>query len=470
MVFTIYLIYGLIFAFLAWKRFPWAVYILIATLPVYLIRFSIGPLPSTLLELNFGIIFAIWLIKYARTDVSRISHLISHHKILSTAYCLLLTSSFISIFFSVDRFAALGIWRAFFLEPMIFFVMLVGRFTASPYEGEVGWGLPSFTSSPTLSVKATTTPTPSFERRGNIIILWSLIVASLPVSLLAILQKITGSFFPPSLWDDYLFGRVTSFFTSPNAVGLFLEPIFFINLYLIAQKWKELKMDKSKKNKILISILIFSLLSLFFSIAFTLSVGTWLGITVGLLVLIFLLGWKKISIAIIVLTILAAFFLPPLHKVLLSKSQSTTNRFALWSYSWEYLSAAPSHFVFGSGLRSFFEHVQAPHYNPRKLEALTYPHNIILNFWTEAGLVGAVAFLTLYFCLSLIAYRLYRHTDRLLGAIFFSLLIAYFVHGLIDVPYFKNDLSMLFWILASLVIASPAKAGRGDPLGCRTYR
>ena len=55
-------LYTIIFTFLAWKNFRLAVLLLIAALPVYLIRFSIGPLPSTLLELHFGSIFLVWML------------------------------------------------------------------------------------------------------------------------------------------------------------------------------------------------------------------------------------------------------------------------------------------------------------------------------------------------------------------------------------------------------------------------
>jgi len=32
-------------------------------------------------------------------------------------------------------------------------------------------------------------------------------------------------------------------------------------------------------------------------------------------------------------------------------------------------------------------------------------------------------------------------------------MLAILVHGLVDVPYFKNDLSLEFWVLAGLVAA-----------------
>jgi hypothetical protein len=36
------------------------------------------------------------------------------------------------------------------------------------------------------------------------------------------------------------------------------------------------------------------------------------------------------------------------------------------------------------------------------------------------------------------------------GAVLICLLVVVVVHGMVDVPYFKNDLAMLFWTLAFL--------------------
>jgi len=65
MILIILTIYFLLFSFFAYKNFRLGVGLFIIALPTYLIRFSIGPLPTTILELSFGALFLIWLIKYA---------------------------------------------------------------------------------------------------------------------------------------------------------------------------------------------------------------------------------------------------------------------------------------------------------------------------------------------------------------------------------------------------------------------
>ena len=84
-----------------------------------------------------------------------------------------------------------------------------------------------------------------------------------------------------------------------------------------------------------------------------------------------------------------------------------------------------------------------------------YPHNIILNFWSELGLLGLLAFVWLIGRALLIAGRVYQGLGMgaekyiLLGTV--AALTALVVHGMVDVPYFKNDLAVLFWLLIGIV-------------------
>jgi len=52
------------FLYLAIKNLKWAILFILAALPLYLIRFNIGPLPTTLLECLLVISFIIWIIQY----------------------------------------------------------------------------------------------------------------------------------------------------------------------------------------------------------------------------------------------------------------------------------------------------------------------------------------------------------------------------------------------------------------------
>ena len=41
-----------------------------------------------------------------------------------------------------------------------------------------------------------------------------------------------------------------------------------------------------------------------------------------------------------------------------------------------------------------------------------------------------------------------------------AVFVAIMLHGLVEVPYFKNDLALLFWIWMGLLIVSPPPAGQ----------
>ena len=64
------------------------------------------------------------------------------------------------------------------------------------------------------------------------------------------------------------------------------------------------------------------------------------------------------------------------------------------------------------------------------------------------GLIGLMVFLWISFVYSKI---LSQHINDFLAVGLLGALVYIFIHGLVDVPYFKNDLSAQFWILLAAV-------------------
>jgi len=99
--------------------------------------------------------------------------------------------------------------------------------------------------------------------------------------------------------------------------------------------------------------------------------------------------------------------------------------------------------------------LRAKYWQP--VEIYLYPHNILLNFWSEIGLLGALIFMwlifkSIYISLKLtITYGREKHSEKYLALGLMSALIAILVHGLVDVPYFKNDLAVMFWLLLAFI-------------------
>ena len=104
------------------------------------------------------------------------------------------------------------------------------------------------------------------------------------------------------------------------------------------------------------------------------------------------------------------------------------------------------HPVVGGGLAGFKQSV-APYRNGIYTEDLIYPHNIVLNFWTETGLLGLAAFAWLFVQVVRTAWSGWRDGSPPWCSLQLGILLALvgiLVHGLVDVPYLKNDLSLEF--------------------------
>ncbi|MBU1132622.1 O-antigen ligase family protein, partial [Patescibacteria group bacterium] len=112
---------------------------------------------------------------------------------------------------------------------------------------------------------------------------------------------------------------------------------------------------------------------------------------------------------------------------------------------------------FDEKIRISLEYQQA---NWQPIEIYLYPHNIILNFWSEIGMFGLLVFILLNLKM-LLNYRKVKNAEnKEFYFVLIAVLLAIWVHGLVDVPYFKNDLSVFFWLIfgMSVVLARSRKS------------
>ncbi|HSR89128.1 MAG TPA: O-antigen ligase family protein [Candidatus Udaeobacter sp.] len=417
MLYILLVIYILLFSILAWKNFRWAVILFIVFLPTYLVRFDVFhfknlTVPSTVLELSFGVLFLVWFLKYSRYDIKNILAAIKKYKIFFIAFGLFFLSSIVSVLISDLFFLSLGLWRAYFLEPMVLFLILIGR--------------------------------KNYIKTKDLIL--GLALSSLSISIYCIVQKFTGWGIATPEWTNEATRRVTAFFSSPNAVGLYLAPVLMlVSLVAISKKEKY----RSSGFLVLLAAAILSLLA----VVFTKSQGTWIGLGAGLLVVLFLLDYKKTAVTIAILGIIFSLLGPSMRRAVLWQDQAGQNRLRLLGYTQIFLTKSPTNFIFGTGLGEFFRKVQKPYYNDKIMERLIFPHNIFINFWTETGLVGMLVIIIMLGNIFYLANKI-RQNNKLVGAGILGMLTVLVVHGLVDVPYFKNDLSFLFWILIVIVFVT----------------
>lgn len=179
------------------------------------------------------------------------------------------------------------------------------------------------------------------------------------------------------------------------------------------------------------------------AIIFAKSTGALVGLAAALIIVGIL--HKKTRIVTIALTTIGAIFiltiprLAPVKQELLMRDDSGKLRRDMWAESVELLSEHP---ILGTGLSSYKTVVRQYRIRIDKPEEIfRYPHNIILNFWTELGALGTLAFVLIFYWL----FKTARTAPAILAAF-----VVILIHGLVDVPYFKNDLAAQFWLLAVL--------------------
>jgi O-antigen ligase len=382
-----------------------------ALTPAYTIRWHVGFYPTTLLEAAILVTIGVFLLESLRRRP------ILHRTRLDLPILLFLVAGAISVVASSDHRAALGLYRAYFLEPAAFFYVLMAAVT-TPWRASLilaGFGLA----------------------------LTALAIPNIEVTLKAAQEhtlNVAGT--PP-----------VAIYTVSNAVALFEVPVIAVAaaVMLYGTTWFERA----------IGAFIVGLGTL--SVLLTFSRGAYLALFVVAVVLALTHRLRILLLVLVVVAIAVALRLPGVTKrvaqeVNLSDPRNSLfPRFQLWGVTMRMLAHRP---IFGSGLSGFADAINP--YRNGYAEQQIYPHNILLNFWTETGILGVVAFgwlMVQTFMTTLGGWLHGSHGWRpyQLGVLLF--LLAVLAHGLVDVPFFKNDLSLQFWAFLGLASA----ASRWDP-------
>ena len=371
--------------------------LVMALLPTYLIRFKIFNIPTTFLELLIVVFLLAACSQLNGESIKKIKNLGR----LNWAVGLFVLSGIISTIIGPEKTAALGQLKAFILEPVLFFYAAV------------------------ITVKS--------KEDLNIVLRWLFASASL-VALFGLIQYVTLVHLPMRFWG---YGaevrRISSVFDYPNALALFLAPLIGFFIALIVCDYKLLKITW-------IQWLGLGLMGT--ALILSGSRGALMAVVITLIWLLILKsGFRKTLLVIVAIGSLLLFIPSIRDRISLGLSDPSSMAHAeLWQFSVIKISSTP---ILGNGLAGFATLNQD----------VNYPHNIFLNFWLELGLLGLISFLAIcFFVLERYkkpALSAGRHPSALTFAagIFMTILI---LHGLVDVPYFKNDLSVLFWFMISL--------------------
>ncbi len=437
------------FSIIAILRLDLAVLFIIALLPSYLIRFAVLGVPMTFLEAMILISFALWFFQKVAPNLK--TWLKNRNTRVAYPFGLeiiaLIIISFIAVGISGFSFGAMGIWKAYFFEPILLFILILNILP-----GQVG--------------------------RKKIIN--ALLIGAGGTILVALFQQATGLFIFNKFWADIETRRVVSWFGYPNAVGLFLAPLTMIFI-----GWG-LTIKNTKNNYYILkssALLLIILLSLM-AIYFAKSEGALIGLLAG--IFFFCFFSRKIMRLIVgggaILAIIIIISIPSLKAYATDKVFLNDLSGEIRQRQWKetMMTLKGWRFITGNGLDNYQTAVKPYHqegifFNSNKLEDFDnqlrasaelrakywqpveiymYPHNIFLNFWSELGLLGLLIFTWLigkYILLSLKLFYTIQTREKYIALGLFGAMIAILIHGLVDVPYFKNDLSAMFFILLALL-------------------
>ncbi len=361
----------------------------------------------TLLEAMILILFGVLLIrkkidfkKYARSYFFWLSLLV-------------ILAAILAVIVSPNKLGALGILKAYFIEPVLFYIILVSL------------------------VK---------EKKEITRLVWMLGISAVYISLFGIWQKFSAFGVPLAFLNkDGNTDRIVSIYGYPNAVGLYLGPIIILFTGFLFQKAKSYRLASLKVLIIALS---------FIAIVFAQSEAAVLAVLA--VCTIWGLIYKKTRLPFLILIVIfmaILFFSQDLQAFVYSKlflkDWSGMIRRLIWGETWVMLK---DNWLFGAGLAGYQLKI-VPYHIHKFFEIYLYPHNILFNFWSETGLFGVFVFIAVWLRSMLRSLSDYfgRFGSRVWALTLFFTMVEILIHGLVDAPYFKNDLSVLFWLILFMV-------------------
>ena len=423
------LIFTLLFLFLAWKKLDWVIYLTVVFLPVYLLRFQVWFVPMTFLEVMVLAVFVVWLVKTISPGQGTLAtRLRSVWLPWKWPVLLFVLAGVVAVLISPDIRGALGLWKAYILEPILFFIVFVNTIKTEK------------------QIKA---------------VIWALGASAVLIGFGAFVQYI-GLAPIPSPYGTQSPVRATSIYSFPTAIGKYVGPILALFLGLLfvrkAKKAEEgFRSEEVKKHLgsevFLWGVAGFSLLGLILSF----SRGALIGVFVALIFVSFFSRWKKWLWLAVVLLIILGFIIPFTRHEIISvfnvKDTSADVHVVMWKGALRIIKENP---IAGTGLASF-PIVYEKYKEASHVEFFPNPDHLILTLWIELGLAGLVIFFWLVIKFFQAGVRLIRRLQSTDYGLQFAValmaaMVAILVHGFLDTPYFKNDLAVEFWVLVGVMV------------------
>ena len=373
-----------------------------ALAPAYVVRWHVGFYPTTLLEAAILLTLAAFAIESLRARAMPV-----WRSPLTVPAVLLLAAGAISVLVAPSRTAALGVYRAYFLEPALYGLVLA-TIVRRPWHAYL-----------------------------VLIGLWAGAIVVGVADAAVVVSGLVRHTFDPRLEPP------AAIYLSGNAVALFVVPL----VGMASAIWLHAA-DRRARRAAAVFLLVAAPAGVL-----TFSRGGWLALAAVAAGLALSHRWRWPLVAGLVAVGALLGLLPAIRTrvaVQLSAGEGNTvgSRFELWRDTLDMLRGRP---VFGAGLSGFQQRIT--HQWVLRHDPAPYPHNVLLAFWSETGLLGLAAFVWIVGAVLVTGVLGWLRGAAAWRAISLGAALAFLAllaHGMVDTPYFKNDLSLEFWTIATL--------------------
>jgi O-antigen ligase len=369
-------------------------YVTVGALPSYVVRWRYGPLPTTLLETLIIVVVVLYVVARWREGMRRP---------VTSAYdipiVLLLVAGAIAVVVASDHRAALGLYRAYFIEPVAIFYVAIDLLQ---------------------NLEHVTQAIVAFAVGSSIFAL-----INLEVFARALLAHAVNVGAAPN-----------AFYGDANYVAMYMEPP-------VAMAAGFLLFGQTSRAKLLgaawLAVSGAALLVMFSKGSYAALLG------LVLLVVITAPRWRLPVLGALVAAAVVATQIPLVWQRLATIPPSLNGRQEIFGAA---IGMIRDHPLFGLGLGGFT-------YEFRGTAPEIYPHDVWLTFWVETGILGVIAFAIILFGLLWRGWRAWpRLPDPYRPALWgvLAALVLWLLHGFVDSPYWKNDMSVEFWVLAAIQV------------------
>ena len=257
--------------------------------------------------------------------------------------------------------------------------------------------------------------------------------------------------------------RILGPYSSPNELGLYLGRVIPMTLAFVIFT----PSYRPFASAALVALTAAQLL--------TFSVGAWIGTLLAVAVVVMLWRVRAIVALAAAAAALAVASLPLLHSDRVASHLSLTQgtsfiRVQLWESS---LMMIRDHPILGVGMDNFLYQYRSRYMLPDAAAEpnLSHPHNLVLNFWLEMGILGLVAALWITIKLVRLWRELWRAElapwERAALAGIAGAMVDMVTHGMVDNSYFLVDMAFFFWLASGVISALHVAKGAALPSQAR---